>query len=735
MAQWQKLLRLDRGLQSRVIQLYEGRFPRDIRHWLCSQIESHNWCLAAVDEGEARACFQSLLEYLEEQRERSARENTMLLGPDYAGMRDYLLKNFQDWPKNLALILSECLKEEKKILNSASEEQAQPKVTHLDSKINHLKSLTLEIKKQNKSLEDIYEGLEFIQDACRDQGVTEGMKKRVPVGQHLGLAQSLANVEEKCQKQANIITQKKQMLLQSTMNIVKVAEEIVQTLTDVELPAWKRRQQLSCIGSPVNTSLEDLQSWFSSVMEMLLELREQLQKLQQQDRKYNSAEVSQFSAPLEEIEKAASSLCIRLLQSALVVEKQPIMSKLAQRPLIVKTGVRFTVSVRFLANLPKFKYQFKVKPVFDKHVEEDSTTKGFRRFSVSKDDFKVLDEDTPGGGLVAEFCHMSLKEAKVKSKGSPETHVGVTEELHLVNFVTDFRHAGLECTIEASTLPVVVISSSNQVGSAWASIMWCSVLCTSEPMNLSLFVDPPPLKWTELSQVLSWQFLTVGQRELDENQLADLKDKLADPDDLVHWTKFSKDDNAWIWIDGILDLIKKHLVDLWRDGLIMGFVSRKKTLALLREKPNGTFLLRFSESSKEGAITFSWVEHINGDTHVHAVQPCVKEELSIICLADVINLYSLRAQNCASSNPLVYLYPDIPKDRAFKRFYRITGHLNKTLNGYVLRPLVPMSMCPTPPPSPPPETMEVDVNVTPDVFELLEELFPEIFTAERPPAP
>lgn len=68
-----------------------------------------------------------------------------------------------------------------------------------------------DIKKQNKALEDIYEGLEFIQDACRDQGVTEGMKKRVPVEQHFGLAQSLANVEEKCQKQADIITQKKQV--------------------------------------------------------------------------------------------------------------------------------------------------------------------------------------------------------------------------------------------------------------------------------------------------------------------------------------------------------------------------------------------------------------------------------------------------------------------------------------------------------------------------------------------
>ena len=27
-----------------------------------------------------------------------------------------------------------------------------------------------------------------------------------------------------------------------------------------------------------------------------------------------------------------------------------------------------------------------------------------------------------------------------------------------------------------------------------------------------------------------------------------------------------QNENAWLWIDGILDLIKKHLVDLWRDG-------------------------------------------------------------------------------------------------------------------------------------------------------------------------
>jgi len=40
----------------------------------------------------------------------------------------------------------------------------------------------------------------------------------------------------------------------------------------------------------------------------------------------------------------------------------------------------------------------------------------------------------------------------------------------------------------------------------------------------------------------------------------------------------------------------------------MGFVSRESASTLLDDKPSGTFLLRFSESIKEGAITISWVD-------------------------------------------------------------------------------------------------------------------------------
>lgn len=43
MAQWDKLLGLDLELQRRVVQVYEGRFPREIRQWLRTQIESHDW--------------------------------------------------------------------------------------------------------------------------------------------------------------------------------------------------------------------------------------------------------------------------------------------------------------------------------------------------------------------------------------------------------------------------------------------------------------------------------------------------------------------------------------------------------------------------------------------------------------------------------------------------------------------------------------------------------------------
>jgi signal transducer and activator of transcription 3 len=54
---------------------------------------------------------------------------------------------------------------------------------------------------------------------------------------------------------------------------------------------------------------------------------------------------------------------------------------------------------------------------------------------------------------------------------------------------------------------------------------------------------------------------------------------------------------------------------LFASSYIMGFISKERERAILSTKPPGTFLLRFSESSKEGGVTFTWVEKdISGKT-------------------------------------------------------------------------------------------------------------------------
>uniref|UniRef100_A0A4W6BVR8 STAT transcription factor protein interaction domain-containing protein n=1 Tax=Lates calcarifer TaxID=8187 RepID=A0A4W6BVR8_LATCA len=253
MTQWEELLKRNL-IQGRLSQLYERKFPRHIRHSLCLCIESQDWDLAALDENKARACFHALLMYLDEQWNHSLQDNNFFPGPDFPGMKDYLVKHFQDEPLNLAVILSECLQEEKKVLASASEKQ--------------------EVKKEVKSLELLNENLDYVQKTWQNKGMVGDIKKQMIV------------------------------------DILNQAEQIVAALTDVELPEWKHRQQLACIGGPVDTSLDHLEEWFTAVADVLIQVNQELQKLQDQSKKYNSPDASSFPG---ETENFTLSLLTKLL--------------------------------------------------------------------------------------------------------------------------------------------------------------------------------------------------------------------------------------------------------------------------------------------------------------------------------------------------------------------------------------------------------------------------------------
>uniref|UniRef100_A0A3Q1EVF1 Signal transducer and activator of transcription 1-like n=1 Tax=Acanthochromis polyacanthus TaxID=80966 RepID=A0A3Q1EVF1_9TELE len=220
----------------------------------------------------------------------------------------FLKNQFQNEPQNLARILSHCLKEEKKILALASKTQGcnnpsmEQNSTELDNKVNGLKQQTLEVKREIKTLEDLYEQLDLIQKTWPSR-----------VQQCNEMNQSRAAVEEDCLERESFITQTKQIVLQQLCGILNHTSQVVATLTDVELPKWKHRQQMACIGSPVDTSLDHLQKWFTVAAEVIVGIREQLLKLQEQNNKYNCTDASSLAANMVEIQKFALSLLTKLL--------------------------------------------------------------------------------------------------------------------------------------------------------------------------------------------------------------------------------------------------------------------------------------------------------------------------------------------------------------------------------------------------------------------------------------
>lgn len=145
---------------------------------------------------------------------------------------------------------------------------------------------------------------------------------------------------------------------------------------------------------------------------------------------------------------------------------------------------------------------------------------------------------------------------------------------------------------------------------------------------------------------------------------------------MLSWADFSKRESPpgkipfWTWLDKILELVHDHLKDLWNDNRIMGFVSRIQERRLLKKTVSGTFLLRFSESS-EGGITCSWVEHQEDDkVLIYSVQPYTKDMLQSLPLTEIIRHYQLLTEENIPENPLRFLYPRIPRDEAFGRYYQ-----------------------------------------------------------------
>uniref|UniRef100_A0A8C7XS35 Signal transducer and activator of transcription n=1 Tax=Oryzias sinensis TaxID=183150 RepID=A0A8C7XS35_9TELE len=649
MAQWGQLQMLDCKYLEQVDQLYDDSFPMDIRQYLSKWIESIDWDTVAMQDSLATIRFHDLLAQLDDQHSRFALENNFLLQHNIRKIKRNLQDRFQEDPVHMAMIISRNLKEEQNILAKA-------------------KSMEM-VDVNIKNVEDLQDEYDFRVNSLKNrENEMNGMTAKELEKEKMGIARM--GFELKSKRQDAVI---------QLSDLLTVIHALLTDLISEELPEWKQRQQIACIGGPPNACVDQLQNWFTAAAESLQQVRQHLKKLQELEQKftYDNDPITQKKAFLE---ARTLELLKNLLSNSLVVERQPCMPTHPQRPLVLKTGVQFTVKLRFLVKLQEFNYQIKVKAVFDKDVTEK---KGFRKFNILGTNTKVMNMEESNGSLAAEFRHLQLKEQKVAGNRTNEGPLIVTEELHSLGFESELQlnQSGLSIKLEAMSLPVVVISNVCQLPSGWASILWYNML-TTEPKNLKFFLSPPAAKWSQLSEVLSWQFSSVTKRGLNQEQLNMLADKLLgakaqrNPEGLIPWTKFCKqgaNEKAfafWLWIEGILDLIKRHLLSLWNDGSIMGFISKEREKALLSGKCPGTFLLRFSESSRDGAITFTWIEHDIHDKPIfHSVEPYTKKELTAVSLPDIIRTYKVMAAENIPENPLRFLYPAIPKDKAFGKYY------------------------------------------------------------------
>ncbi|ETE73886.1 Signal transducer and activator of transcription 2 [Ophiophagus hannah] len=468
---------------------------------------------------------------------------------------------------------------------------------------------------------------------------------------------------------------------------------------DFSFRTHKYLEQNSPASEPIRTkTIENLQSMLNKLNHFRQEMLGQIHELLGRSatlRDLLLEEVSQWQIRQRLVcigEKCDTSLG-RLEECAFVVEVQPKMQVPNKRPLVLRTSHKFSVRARLLVKLLDRNNSLEVKI----DIDRDATNlTGFRKFNILTSSTKTLMMHEPQKqGLICDFKYITLKEQKISgtgkgNKGISEGSLPVTEELHIITFTLDYCYQGIECQLQTSTLPVVIVSNANQISSAWASILWF-IMLSRDTKNQLFFSKPPAATWAQLSAVLSWQFSAATEEGLDKHQLKMLGEKLCGPgmnaQSTITWDQFSKEvtasspeDNSfsfWTWIDGILLLIQEHLLQLWRNRLIMGFVSRKYEKHLLKRKRTGTFLIRFSSPE------------------FHSVEPYTRKELEFLSLPDIIRDYQLFANEVIPENPLLYLYPDTPRDEALGPYYKERREVSTTeQRKYLNRRLIRVSTQP-----------------------------------------
>lgn len=461
-------------------------------------------------------------------------------------------------------------------------------------------------------------------------------------------------------------------LLQDTVEELEVAQVLVLK----RLHLWKRQQQLAGNGAPFDESLGPLQERYESLVDIYSQLQQELGsaggELEPQTR-------ASLLSRLDEVLRT-------LVTSSFLVEKQP--------PQVLKTqtkfqaGVRFLLGLRFLGTSAKLP-MVRADMVTEKQARDLNQLQGSGTGAESTgeiiNNMVPLENSVPGNCCSALFKNLLLKKIKRCERKGTES---VTEEKCAVLFSTSFTLGPnkLPIQLQALSLPLVVIVHGNQDNNAKATILWDNAFSEMDRMP---FVVSERVPWEKMCETLNLKFtaevgtsqgllpdhfLFLAQKIFNDNSLS----TEAFQHRFVSWSQFNKEIllgrgfTFWQWFDGVLDLTKRCLRSYWSDRLIIGFISKQYVTNLLLNQPDGTFLLRFSDSEIGGITIAHVIRGQDGSSQIENIQPFSAKDLSIRSLGDRIrDLVQLKN-----------LYPNKPKDEAFRSHYK-PEQMGKDIRGYV----------------------------------------------------
>ncbi|KTG42584.1 hypothetical protein cypCar_00003253, partial [Cyprinus carpio] len=575
-------------------ELYPDSFPLDVRHYLASWIEEQRWETFDVDNMEQEPQARRLLDQMVHLLQEVAQLNPNVVERVKLQHISRNLSVFQPQPMQLVRTVRDILRKERHLLAQAGMHPNFP------------------------PFQQIPQGPPAIngtQQPAREDGKTDVDNLVLKVLEIQNCRQTLHQLQE------DLNWEKQEM------ETIQGQNELDPQHSD-QVARQTRIQQLEYNYSVcAKAGLHCLTVRCEQLLGVNGNLRQELMLVK---RDHGGAE-------FHTLQESLAHLLQTLIQSSLVVDKQP--------PQVIKTQSKFSTTVRYLLG----EKMAPGKPVLLKaQIITEAQARNLGQQGVVPNEnvgelinsTAILEHNTSSKSTCATFRNMSIRKIKRADRKGSES---VTEEKFALLFTTEITITGCETpySIQAISLPVVVIVHGSQEINAMATIIWDCAF--SEPNRIP-FIVPERVPWKQMCEALSSKFMSEvqTQRCLDRYNLHFLAQKIFDQPDIsedfsnmpVSWAQFNKEVlpgrnfTFWQWFEGVMDLTKKCLRDYWSDGY-------------------------------------------NGGRKIQNIQPFTKKDLDSAGLGDRI-----RDINC-----ITHVYPDLPKNEVFKKFFTVPSPPNP--DGYL----------------------------------------------------